>query len=163
MPGRAYRGNDAETRAHSNSSWCREGPASVLSTGSHAPRKAELGRATRFSSLVAAPGHGGLIRYRGLSAMLASVLPGRAAPYVPQGWGESLGPGAAFSAARLILQPEIVIFMAAGRLAVGNGRHERGLAGGVATTTSAIGGLDPPRVRRPGRRTGAGSRCRSTG
>jgi hypothetical protein len=34
--------------------------------------------------------------------MLASVLPGRAAPYVPQGWGESLGPGAAFSAARLI-------------------------------------------------------------
>src|ERR687898_410163 len=37
-------------------------PASVLSTGSHAPRKAELGRAHRFSSLVAAPGHGGLIR-----------------------------------------------------------------------------------------------------
>jgi hypothetical protein len=62
----------------------------------------------------------------------------------------------------LVLQPEIVIFMVAGRLAGGSGRHERGLAGGVATTTSATGGLDPPRVRRPGWRTGAGSRCRST-
>src|SRR5215212_7390332 len=61
------------------------------------------------------------------------------------------------------LQPEIVIFMAAGRLAVGSGRHERGLAGGVATTTSATGGRYQRRGRRPGRRTGAGSRCRSTG
>jgi hypothetical protein len=40
-------------------------PASVLSTGSLAPRRAELGRATRFSSLVAAPGHGGLITAAG--------------------------------------------------------------------------------------------------
>jgi hypothetical protein len=30
-----------------------------------------------------------------------------------------------------------VIFMVAGRLAGGSGRRERGLAGGVATTTSA--------------------------
>jgi hypothetical protein len=56
-PGRANRRNDAETRAHSNSSWCREGPASVLSTGSHAPRSAELGRASPFSSVVVANGH----------------------------------------------------------------------------------------------------------
>ena len=33
----------------------------------------------------------------------------------------------------LVLQAEIVIFMAAGRLAGGSGRHERGLGGGVAT------------------------------
>jgi hypothetical protein len=33
-----------------------------VATGSAAPRRADLGRATRFSSLVAAPGHGGLIR-----------------------------------------------------------------------------------------------------
>ena len=33
MPGRAYRGNDAETRAHSNSSWCREGPRVSLING----------------------------------------------------------------------------------------------------------------------------------
>jgi hypothetical protein len=33
-----------------------------VATGSTPPRRAELGRATRFSSLVAAPGHGGLIR-----------------------------------------------------------------------------------------------------
>jgi single-strand DNA-binding protein len=32
-----------------------------VATGSAAPRRAELGRAHRFSSLVAAPGHGGLI------------------------------------------------------------------------------------------------------
>jgi len=32
-PGRAYRGNDAETRAHSNSSWCREGPRVSLING----------------------------------------------------------------------------------------------------------------------------------
>jgi hypothetical protein len=51
-------------------------PASVLSTGSVAPRRAELGRATRFSSLVAAPGHGGLIRYRGLSAVRTGLFPG---------------------------------------------------------------------------------------
>src|SRR5215216_2775961 len=48
-------------------------PASVFSTGSLAPRKAELGRAHRFSSLVAAPSHGGLIRYRGLSAVRTGV------------------------------------------------------------------------------------------
>jgi hypothetical protein len=64
---------------------------------------------------------------------------------------------------RLILQPEIVIFMAAGRLAVGSGRHERGLAGGVATTTSATGGRYQRRVRRPAWRTGVGSHCRSMG
>jgi len=29
-----------------DSSWCREGPASISDTGSHAPRRAELGRAT---------------------------------------------------------------------------------------------------------------------
>src|SRR6266542_3047860 len=63
----------------------------------------------------------------------------------------------------LILQPEIVIFMAVGRLVGGSGRHERGPACGVATTTSATGGLDQLRGRRPVRRTGAGSRCRSTG
>jgi hypothetical protein len=44
-PGRAYRIGDAETRARSNSSWWREGPASVVSTGSLAPRRAELGLA----------------------------------------------------------------------------------------------------------------------
>src|SRR6266508_2510292 len=33
MPGRAYRVNDAETRAHSNSSWCREGPRVRLING----------------------------------------------------------------------------------------------------------------------------------
>src|SRR5215218_6318382 len=32
-PGRAYRVNDAETRAHSNSSWCREGPSVSLING----------------------------------------------------------------------------------------------------------------------------------
>jgi hypothetical protein len=32
-PGRAYRVNDAETRAHSNSSWCREGPRVSLING----------------------------------------------------------------------------------------------------------------------------------
>src|SRR4029453_12652313 len=32
-PGRADRGNDAETRAHSNSSWCREGPRVSLING----------------------------------------------------------------------------------------------------------------------------------
>src|SRR5215218_5447261 len=80
VPGRAYRVNDPETRAHSNSSWCREAPASVLSTGSLTPRKAELSRATRFSSLVAAPGHDGLIRGRRLSAVLSSLSPGRATP-----------------------------------------------------------------------------------
>jgi hypothetical protein len=32
-PGRANRGNDAETRAHSNSSWCREGPRISLING----------------------------------------------------------------------------------------------------------------------------------
>jgi hypothetical protein len=57
-PGRANRGNDAETRARSNSSWCREGPASISDTGSHAPVRAELGRASPFSSVVAANGHG---------------------------------------------------------------------------------------------------------
>jgi hypothetical protein len=53
-------------------------PASVLSTGSIAPRRAELGRATRFSSLVAAPGHGGLISNHALTAMQPCVFPGRA-------------------------------------------------------------------------------------
>src|SRR5215218_7570948 len=43
---------------------------SPVPTGSAAPRRAELGRAARFSSLVAAPGHGGLIR----------VLPGSLFP-----------------------------------------------------------------------------------
>src|SRR5918996_5907594 len=55
-------------------------PASVLSTGSLAPRKAELGRATRFSSLVAAPGHGGLIRDRQPSAVLSGLFAVRAPP-----------------------------------------------------------------------------------
>src|SRR5829696_7815450 len=55
-------------------------PASVLSTGSLAPRKAELGRATRFSSLVAAAGHGGLITKMQGTAVLNAVLPGRARP-----------------------------------------------------------------------------------
>src|SRR5215211_7117572 len=61
----------------------------------------------------------------------------------------------------LVLQPEIVIVMAVGRLAVGSGRHERGPAGGVATRTSATGGRYQPRGRRPRWRTDAGSRCRS--
>jgi hypothetical protein len=37
----------------------------------------------------------------------------------------------------LVLQPEFVIFMADGRLAVGSGRRERGLAACGAATTSA--------------------------
>jgi hypothetical protein len=45
-----------------------------VSAGAAAPRRAELGRATRFSSLVAAPGHGGLISYRGLSAVRTGVF-----------------------------------------------------------------------------------------
>jgi hypothetical protein len=55
-------------------------PASVLSTGSLAPRRAELGRATRFSSLVAAPGHGGLISKMQGTAVLSTVLAGHARP-----------------------------------------------------------------------------------
>src|SRR5918993_2521612 len=55
-------------------------PASVLSTGSLAPRKAELGRATRFSSLVAAPGHGGLISNHALTAVQPSAFAGGARP-----------------------------------------------------------------------------------
>src|SRR5215213_3562386 len=62
----------------------------------------------------------------------------------------------------LILQPEIVIFMAAGRLVVGSGRRERGLAAGVATMTSATGARDRRQDGRSGPRTGAGPRCRST-
>src|SRR5215211_7348064 len=54
-------------------------------------------------------------------------------------WRKLRGAGA-----KLILQPEFVIFMVCW-LAVGSGRHERGLAGGAATTTSATGGLDQPR------------------
>jgi hypothetical protein len=50
-----------------------------LPTGS-AAREPELGRHARFSSLVAAPGHGGLIRYRGLSAVRTAVFPGRWRP-----------------------------------------------------------------------------------
>jgi hypothetical protein len=41
-----------------NSSWCREGPASISDTGSHAPVRAELGWASPFSSVVAANDHG---------------------------------------------------------------------------------------------------------
>jgi hypothetical protein len=52
-----------------------------------------------------------------------------------------------------------MIVVAAGWLAVGSGRHERGPAGGAATTTSATGGRHQPRIRR----TAAGSRCRSAG
>jgi hypothetical protein len=55
-------------------------PASVLPTGSLAPRKAELGRAHRFSSIVAATGHAGLIRDRRQSAVLSRILAGRADP-----------------------------------------------------------------------------------
>jgi hypothetical protein len=51
-----------------------------VATGSVAPRRAELGRAARFSSLVAAPGHGGLIRYRGLTAVRTLVFPGHLRP-----------------------------------------------------------------------------------
>jgi hypothetical protein len=40
-----------------NGSWCREAPASISDTGSHAPMRAELGRASPFSSVVAANGH----------------------------------------------------------------------------------------------------------
>jgi hypothetical protein len=41
----------------------------------------ELGNEpTRFSSLVAAPGHGGLIRDRRPSAMLSSIFAGRVDP-----------------------------------------------------------------------------------
>src|ERR1019366_2971282 len=42
--GRADRVNDAETRARSNSSWCREGPRISLSIGLLAPRFHELDR-----------------------------------------------------------------------------------------------------------------------
>src|SRR6266511_2748586 len=52
-------------------------PASVLSTGSLAPRKAELGRAARFSSLVAAHGHGGLISKIQGTAVRTVVSAGR--------------------------------------------------------------------------------------
>jgi hypothetical protein len=64
---------------------------------------------------------------------------------------------------RLILQPEIVIFMACRRLAVGSGRPGRGLAGGVATQTSATDAHDQRQADKPGLRTGAGSHCRSAG
>jgi hypothetical protein len=64
--------------------------------------------------------------------------------------------------ALLVLQPEFVIFTVRW-LAGGSGRHGRGPVGGVAATTSAIGGRDRGWAGRPGRRTGAGSRCRSTG
>ena len=39
----------------------------------------------------------------------------------------------------LVRQPDFVMFMVAGRLAVGSGRPERGLDVGGATTTSATG------------------------
>ena len=48
-----------------------------VATGSTAPRRAELGRAARFSSLVAATSHAGLISYQGLSAVQTGVFPGR--------------------------------------------------------------------------------------
>ena len=48
-------------------------------------------------------------------------------------------------------------------LAAGSGRHKRGPGAGVATTTSATGAHDRWQAGRPGRRTGAGPRCRSTG
>src|SRR5215211_673840 len=47
-------------------------------------------------------------------------------------------------------------------LAGGSGRHGRGPGAGVATTTSATGAHDRWQAGRPGPRTGAGSRCRST-
>jgi hypothetical protein len=62
----------------------------------------------------------------------------------------------------LVPQPEFVIFTVRW-LAGGSGRHERGPAVGVSTTTSATSGRYQRPVRRRGRRTGAGSRCRSTG
>jgi hypothetical protein len=40
---------------------------------------------------------------------------------------------------QLVRQPDFVMFMVAGRLAVGSGRPERGLDVGGATTTSATG------------------------
>jgi hypothetical protein len=54
-----------------------------VATGSAAPRRAELGRAARFSSLVAAPGHGGLIRDRRLSAVLLRGRPKRVTSQTP--------------------------------------------------------------------------------
>jgi hypothetical protein len=53
-------------------------PASVLSTGSRAPRKPSLAGHTQSSSLVAAPGHGGPIRDRQSSAVLHRIRAGRA-------------------------------------------------------------------------------------
>src|SRR5512133_1514521 len=48
-------------------------------------------------------------------------------------------------------------------LVVGSGRCGRVPDGGAATPTSAIGGRDHPRGKRPARRTDAGPRCRSAG
>jgi hypothetical protein len=56
-------------RAHSNYSWCREGPRIVLSTGSVAPREAELGRAAPILIARGGPRPCGLISNRGLSAV----------------------------------------------------------------------------------------------
>ena len=76
----ADRTGDAETRARSNSSWCREGPASVLSTGSLAPRRASLAGQTRFSSPVAATSHVGLIRDRQLCVVPSGLSAARVDP-----------------------------------------------------------------------------------
>ena len=43
--------------------------------------RAELGRATRFSSLVAAPGHGGLISKMQGTAVRTAISPGHARPW----------------------------------------------------------------------------------
>jgi hypothetical protein len=65
------------TRAHSNSSWCREGP-SVSGINGLSCTKESRARPGRPDShpFVAAHGHGGLISNRGLSAVRTAVSPG---------------------------------------------------------------------------------------
>ena len=48
-----------------------------VSTGSAAPKESRAWRACPILILRGGPGHGGLIRYRGLSAVRTAVSPGR--------------------------------------------------------------------------------------
>ena len=64
---RANRINNAETRARSNSSWCRKGPRISLTIGAHCTKESRAWPdTTPFASFVAAKGHGGLTTNAGL-------------------------------------------------------------------------------------------------
>ena len=76
----AYRGNDAETRAHSNSSWCRQGPPVSLINGLSCTKESRAWPGHPILIPRGGPGHAGLIRDRRSSAMLTSVCAGRATP-----------------------------------------------------------------------------------